>query len=61
MKVESFAEWSILQYFWPAFSDNWSWKPIVGLFESGHFTQEPYCVFTAAGEADLTTNLWLTG
>ena len=27
MKVESIAEcspWSILQYFWPAFSDNWS-------------------------------------
>ena len=23
--------WSILQYFWPALSDNWSWKPIFGL------------------------------
>ena len=34
MKVESIAEcstWSILQYFWPALSDNWSWKPIFGL------------------------------
>ena len=40
MKVKSIAEcspWSILQYFWPALSDNWSWKPIFGLFESGHF------------------------
>ena len=35
MKVESIAEcspWSILQYFWPALSDNWSWKPNFGLF-----------------------------
>ena len=42
MKVESIAEcslWSILQYFWPALIDNWSWKPIFGLFESGCFTQ----------------------
>ena len=22
---------SILQYFWPALNDNWSWKPILGL------------------------------
>ena len=42
MKVESIAEcspWSMLQYFWPALSINWSWEPIFGLFESGHFTQ----------------------
>ena len=39
MKVESIAEWSILQYFWPTLSDNWSWKPIFKLFESGNFTQ----------------------
>ena len=42
MKVESIAEcssWSILQYFWPAISDNWSWKLIICLFESDHFTQ----------------------
>ena len=38
MKVESIAECSILQYFWPALSDNWSWKTIFGLFESGSFT-----------------------
>ena len=30
MKVESI---------WPASSDNWSWKPIFGLFYSGHFRQ----------------------
>ena len=42
MKVESIAAcspWSILQYFWPALSDYWSWKPIFCLFESGRFTQ----------------------
>ena len=42
MKVESITEcspWSILQYFWPALSDNWSWKPIFGVFESGCFRQ----------------------
>ena len=34
MKVKSIAEcspWSILQYFWPALSDNRSWKPHFGL------------------------------
>ena len=31
--------WSILQYFWPALSENWSWKPIFRLFESGLLTQ----------------------
>ena len=42
MKMESIAECSegsILQYNWPALSDNWSWKPIFSLFESGRFTQ----------------------
>ena len=42
MKFESIAECSkgsILQYFWPAWSDNWSWKPIFCLFDSGRFTQ----------------------
>ena len=29
----------ILQYFWPALSNNWILKPIFGLFESGRFTQ----------------------
>ena len=34
MKVESIAECSkgsILQYFWPALSDNRDWKPTFGL------------------------------
>ena len=42
MKVKSIADcstWSILQYFWPAWSETWSWKPIFGLLESGCFTQ----------------------
>ena len=42
MKVESIAEcslWSILQYFWPALSDNWSWKSFFGLLEKGRFTK----------------------
>ena len=38
MKVESIAE-CILQYFWPAFSDNLSYKPIFGLFMSGRLRQ----------------------
>ena len=35
MKIESIAEfspWGILKYFWPALSDNWSWKPILVFF-----------------------------
>ena len=42
MKVESIAEcspWSILQYFWPALSDNWPWKPILVFFFSGPIRQ----------------------
>ena len=42
MKVKNIAEcstWSILQYFWPALSNNWSLKPIFGHFESGRFRQ----------------------
>ena len=37
MKVESIAE-CILQYLWPALSDNWSWNHFC-LFESDRFTQ----------------------
>ena len=36
MNVKSITEcspWSILQYLWPALSDNWSWKPIFSLLE----------------------------
>ena len=42
MEVERIAEcshWSILQFFRPALSDNWSCKAIFGLFESRRFTQ----------------------
>ena len=42
MKVKSIAEcsrWSILQYFWPALSDNLSWKPVFVFFLSGCLRQ----------------------
>ena len=42
MTVKSIAEcspWSILQYFWPALMDNWSWKPILVFFLSGRLRQ----------------------
>ena len=42
MKVESIAEcypWSILQYFWPALSDDWYWKPFFLFFLSGRLRQ----------------------
>ena len=42
MQVKSIVECSflsILQYFCPALSDNWSWKPIFGLFKKGRFRQ----------------------
>ena len=37
-----------LRYFWPALGDKWSWKPIVGRFESRRFTQV-YCTGVANG------------
>ena len=36
MQVESIAECSP---FWHALSNNWSWKPILCLFESSRYTQ----------------------
>ena len=42
MKIESIAEcspWSILQYFWPALSDNMYWKPFMVFYLSGHLSQ----------------------
>ena len=42
MKVKSIAECSngsILQYFWPALSNNWAWKPILVFFLSGRLRQ----------------------
>ena len=56
MKVKSIAECSkgsILQYFWPALSDNWSWKPFFGLFESGCFTQVLLYVISLNVEVSL--------
>ena len=43
VKVESIVEsppWSILQYFWPALSNNRSWKPILVFFLSGCLRQD---------------------
>ena len=48
MKVESIAEcspWSILQYFWPALSDNRSWKSFFVFFLSGRLRQVLLYVF----------------
>ena len=42
MQVESIAEcspWSILQYFWPAFSNNQSYLPILLFFLRDHLRQ----------------------
>ena len=42
MKVENIAEcspWSTLQYFWPALSDDRSWKQILVFFLSGRLRQ----------------------
>ena len=38
---------SILQYFWPALSDNLSWKPIFDLFESDRLDRFYYISQTA--------------
>ena len=72
MQVKSIAECSplsILQYFWPALSNNWSWKPIFGLFESGCFTQVLLYVwnwhsrdltFVSAAENSLSTEVYVS-
>ena len=50
MKGENIAEcspWNILQYAWPALRDNWSWKPIFGLFlELPLYTDFTVCAHT---------------
>ena len=48
MKVDRIAKCSlgIMQYFRPAWSDNWSWNPIFGIFESGCFIQVLPCLAT---------------
>ena len=51
MKVKSIAEcspWSILQYFWPALSNNWCWKPIFGLYENGCLDRFSFILFYSA-------------
>ena len=56
MKVESIAECSplsILQYFLPALSDNWFWKPIFCLMESGRFTH--VLLYSAFSNLHVTT------
>ena len=52
MKVKSIAECSpcsILQYFWPALSNYWSWKPIFSLSDSGGF-KNIFCCNSKAGK-----------
>ena len=47
MKIKSIAEcspWSILQYIWPALSDNWYWKPIF-VFLREAVLQSFYCIY----------------
>ena len=51
------APWGILQYFWPAFIDNWSWKPICFLFESGCFTQVLLYKYSAAILLNVTAQV----
>ena len=63
MKLESIAEcstWNILQYFIPALSDKWSWKPIFGVFESGCFTHVLLYIhcFTGDGFQDVKDSQW---
>ena len=55
--VESIAE-SILQFFWSALSDNWYWKPIFGLFESGSFTQVLLCSKKEQPQYLLQMRIW---
>ena len=59
MEVKSIAEcslWSILQYFWPPLSNNWSLKTIFGLFESGCFTQVLLYIGTRKVQVSLLVN-----
>ena len=51
MKAKS----NIPQYFSPALCDNWSWKPICGLFESGRFTQVLLYNLSSQGNNQMKT------
>ena len=64
MKVKSIAEcspWSILQYFWPALSDNRSWKPILVFFLSGRLRQVLlyFCFYSMV--INFILNIWSKG
>ena len=55
MKVESIAEcsrWSILQYFWPALGDNWSYKPIL-VFLRVTVLDRVYCTVTKQEKGNI--------
>ena len=61
MKVESIAEcspWSILQYVWPALSDNWFWKPICGLLRVA-VLHRFYCSFMSAQSLEPENSQYL--
>ena len=45
--------WSILQYFWPALSDNRSWNPILVFFLSGRL----YCISRRVQRTSLKRQL----
>ena len=61
MRVESIAEivecslWSILQYFWPALSDNRSWKQFLVLLMRVAVLHRFYCTTTAVIPSQLLT------
>ena len=55
MKVETIAEcspWSIMQYFWPALSYNWSWNQFSVFYLSGHLRQVLLCLFKEGADTD---------
>ena len=61
MKVESIAEcspWSILQYFWPALSDNWAWKHFffflrVAVLDRFYCIKHLQCVIALYSKSDI--------
>ena len=58
MKFESIAEcspWSILQYFWPALSDNWSWKSIL-VFLRVAVLHRFYCISSSKHSWSIVLN-----
>ena len=52
--------WSILQYFWPALSDNWSWNPVVGLLFEWPLKTGLTVFYTIKNQKDLhLTCVWI--